>query len=102
AGLSNAWFRVALPAETRGQRSVTIMRRIHILPHSRMAGSHLALCLLALLLPDTARAADSLSVRAVAFSPDGKLLAATTGEPNQPGAVILWEVATRKLLWQHA
>jgi len=78
------------------------MNRTHILSYRRTARGHLALCLLALLLPDCARAADPVSVRAVAFSPDGKLLAATTGEPNQAGTVSLWEVAKRKLLWQHA
>jgi WD40 repeat protein len=40
-------------------------------------------------------------VRAVAFSSDGKLLAAATGEPEETGTVTLWDVATRKLLWTH-
>ena len=57
--------------------------------------------LLALLLPNVAGAADPLSVRAVAFSPDGKLLAVAAGEPTQAGAVTLWEVATRKRRWRH-
>jgi WD40 repeat protein len=58
--------------------------------------------LLALLLPTSAGAADPLSIRAVAFSPDGKLLAVAAGEPAQSGAVALWEVATRKQRWHHA
>src|SRR5271165_1222559 len=56
---------------------------------------------LALLLPLAARADEPLGVRAVVFSPDGKLLAAGTGEPKEPGTVTLWEVATRKERWQH-
>jgi WD40 repeat protein len=40
-------------------------------------------------------------VRAIAFSVDGKLLAACTGEPVQEGTVAVWEVATRKPLWTH-
>src|SRR5262249_15111584 len=31
-------------------------------------------------------------VRAVAFSPDGKLLAASTGEPKEKGCVTVWDV----------
>jgi RNA polymerase sigma factor (sigma-70 family) len=37
-------------------------------------------------------------VRAVAFSPDGKLLASTAGRSDQPGAVILWDTAAGKEL----
>jgi WD40 repeat protein len=40
-------------------------------------------------------------VRAVAFSPDGKLVAASTGEPEQKGTVTLWELPTKKALWTH-
>jgi WD40 repeat protein len=40
-------------------------------------------------------------VRAIAFSADGKLLAASTGEPVQEGTVTVWDVATRKPLWTH-
>jgi WD40 repeat protein len=59
--------------------------------------------LLALLLSTSVFAADDpLGIRAVAFSPDGKLLAVAAGEPAQSGAVVLWEVATRKQLWRHA
>jgi WD40 repeat protein len=61
-----------------------------------------ALSFLCLLFPAFARAAELLSARAVAFSPDGKLLAAAAGEPTQSGAVVLWQVATRKLVWRHA
>lgn len=42
-----------------------------------------------------------LGVRAVAFSPDGKRLAAVTGEPKEHGTVTLWEVASRKPRWTH-
>jgi WD40 repeat protein len=40
-------------------------------------------------------------VRSVAFSPNGKFLAVTTGQPKQPGTITLWEVATRKQVWKH-
>jgi WD40 repeat protein len=40
-------------------------------------------------------------IRAVAFSPDGKLCAASTGQPEQKGTVTLWEIASRKALWTH-
>ncbi len=40
-------------------------------------------------------------VRAIAFSADGSLIAAGTGEPKEAGTVTLWEVATRKPLWTH-
>ena len=56
---------------------------------------------LLLLLPCAARADEVLGVRSVAFSPDGKLLAAGTGEPNQRGTVTLWDVATRAQVWRH-
>jgi WD40 repeat protein len=39
------------------------------------------------------------TVRAVAFSPDAKLLAAGTGEPKEAGTVTVWEVATRQVRW---
>jgi WD40 repeat protein len=48
------------------------------------------------------RAQDSPGVRSIAFSPDGTLLAITTGEPKQQGTVTLWEIATRKERWKHA
>ena len=38
------------------------------------------------------------TVRAVAFSRDGKLLAAAGGLPAQSGEVLIWDVAQRKLL----
>jgi WD40 repeat protein len=39
-------------------------------------------------------------VRGVAFSPDGKLLAAATGVPKSPGGVTVWDFAARKV-WLH-
>jgi WD40 repeat protein len=51
--------------------------------------------------PAMAAAEDRLTVLAVSFSPDGKLLAAAMGEPRQTGAVVLWDVSTRKAIWQH-
>jgi WD40 repeat protein len=44
---------------------------------------------------------DAAEVRVVAFSGDGKLLAVGSGIPETPGAVTLWDVATRKVLWNH-
>jgi WD40 repeat protein len=61
------------------------------------------LCL-ALLLQVPAGRADEPArpgVRAVAFSPDGKLLAAGAGEPKESGTAIVWDVATRKPRWRH-
>jgi WD40 repeat protein len=40
-----------------------------------------------------------LGIRCVAFSPDGKLLAATLGIPVERGRVVLWDVDKRKQLW---
>lgn len=40
-------------------------------------------------------------VRAVAFSPDGKLIVAGYGSKDQPGGVGAWEVATGKRLWHN-
>jgi WD40 repeat protein len=62
------------------------------------AGAGIALVLL---LPCAARADEVLGVRCVGFSPDGKLLAAGTGEPKQRGTVTLWDVATRAQVWRH-
>jgi WD40 repeat protein len=45
------------------------------------------------------RADEPLRVRTVAFSPDGKFVAAGTGEPKQPGTVTVWEVANQKRRW---
>jgi WD40 repeat protein len=42
-----------------------------------------------------------INVRAVVFSPDGTLLAAAVGEPDDPGQVTVWEVATRKPRFVH-
>jgi WD40 repeat protein len=44
---------------------------------------------------------DVLTVRGIAFSPDGKLLAVGTGDPKEAGTVSLWDVAARKRLWSH-
>jgi WD40 repeat protein len=54
-----------------------------------------------MLPPSSAPADDPPGVRCVAFSPDGKLLAVTTGEPKQQGTVTLWDVASRKRVWKH-
>jgi WD40 repeat protein len=40
-------------------------------------------------------------VRVVAFSSDGKLLAAGTGSNKEPGQVTVWDTATRKPRWTH-
>jgi WD40 repeat protein len=59
--------------------------------------------LVALFHPASAAGADEvLGVRSVAFSPDGKRLAVTTGEPKQHGSVTLWDVASHKRIWKHA
>jgi WD40 repeat protein len=54
-----------------------------------------------LFLPMIARADEPLGIRAVAFSPDGKLIAAGSGEPKEHGHVTIWDVSTRKQRWQH-
>jgi WD40 repeat protein len=63
--------------------------------------TRLAVVLLALL--STAVGADETPawVRTVAFSPDGKLLAAGTGEPQKPGMAVVWDVATRRPRFTH-
>ncbi len=68
--------------------------------HSRCLLTALA----AVLAPALVAAADDRPeppFRCVAFSPDGKLLAAGAGEPADPGRVTVWDVATRKPLWMH-
>ncbi len=40
------------------------------------------------------------SVRCVQFSPDGKLLAAVTGEPDHPGLIMAWNVADQSVAWR--
>ncbi|MBV9123792.1 MAG: WD40 repeat domain-containing protein [Planctomycetes bacterium] len=40
-------------------------------------------------------------VRVVAFSPDGRLLAAGTGEPQESGSVSVWDVAGRQVRFVH-
>jgi WD40 repeat protein len=49
----------------------------------------------------TLRAAEPPRVRTVAFSPDGKFIAAGLGEPKQSGTVTVWEVAGQKRCWLH-
>ena len=39
------------------------------------------------------------NVRSVAFSPDGKLLAASTGGPKERGKVIFWNLDSAKVIW---
>jgi WD40 repeat protein len=58
---------------------------------------------LALLVAASARSEEPvpIGVRTVAFSPDGKLLAAGTGEPKQPGTVTVWDLDTGKARWTH-
>jgi WD40 repeat protein len=55
------------------------------------------------LVPAGARADDRplLAIRAVAFSPDGKLLAAGSGLREEPGQLTVWDAATRRVAWTH-
>jgi WD40 repeat protein len=66
----------------------------------RTAALPLSLAAALVLLP-AARAEEPavVPVRAVAFSPDGKLLAACTGEPEHHGAVTVWDLTTRQPRW---
>ena len=48
-----------------------------------------------------ARAGEPLAIRVVAFSPDGKLLAAGTGEPKTAGTVTVWDLESQKERWTH-
>jgi WD40 repeat protein len=41
------------------------------------------------------------AIRALAFSPDSKLLAAGSGEPEDPGVLTVWDVAARKPRFTH-
>jgi WD40 repeat protein len=52
--------------------------------------------------PQCATADDAPAVRALAFSPDGKIMVAGAGGRDQPGGVTAYSVATRKRLWHHA
>lgn len=38
-------------------------------------------------------------VRALAYSPDGKILVAGVGKRNEPGEVVAWDAESRKQLW---
>lgn len=40
-------------------------------------------------------------IRSLAFSPDGKLLAAASGEPNEPGTLVVWELDSGKPRFVH-
>ncbi len=92
--------------ESRSARSAS---KGYSLPGTRYSVTQYSVSLLALraivlvsfLFPVSVHAQDTPGVRSVAFSPDGKRLAGTTGEPKQPGTVTLWEIATRKQLWKH-
>jgi WD40 repeat protein len=44
----------------------------------------------------------ALRVRSVAFSPDGKLLAAGIGDPKKLGGVTIWDFNSKKVWFQHA
>src|SRR5262249_39254898 len=51
----------------------------------------------AALLPASAsELAEPPRFRCVAFSADGTLVAAASGEPEDPGGLVVWDVATRK------
>src|SRR5438093_2378406 len=41
------------------------------------------------------------SIRHLAFSADGLLLAAGLGEPKERGRVVVWDVKTQRPLWTH-
>ena len=59
--------------------------------------------LLVATLPLGAGGAKKISgIRMLAFSPDGTLLAAAAGEPEQPGHLTVWNVATRAPVFDHA
>jgi WD40 repeat protein len=74
-----------------------------MIPRARAAGRVFSIFPVLLLVAAQAAGAEDLpGVRAVAFSPDGKLLAAGTGEPKQPGTVTLWDVASGRRRWTQA
>jgi WD40 repeat protein len=75
----------------------------HGVIYPRVAARRMGVCLILLLLSGVGRGDEPvvLGVRAVAFSPDGKRLAASTGEPEQKGTITVWELSTRKALWTH-
>ena len=64
------------------------------------AASVAALCFC---LPAVAAEQPSLPavIRALAFSPDGKRLAAGSGEPEDAGVLTVWDVAARKPRFTH-
>ncbi len=50
-------------------------------------------------LTDEDRAAQALDIRCLAFSPDGKFLAAATGRAESRGSVTVWNLETKTSLW---
>ena len=42
-----------------------------------------------------------VNIRALAFSPDGRLLAGCSGEPADKGAVVVWDAKTHKERWTY-
>jgi hypothetical protein len=52
--------------------------------------------------PKTAAPPRVAPIRTVAFSPDGKSLAAGGGPKNGAGQVTLWDIATQKPAWQES
>jgi WD40 repeat protein len=63
---------------------------------------NLGLLAIALASPALGReAGDAPAIRSLAFSPDGLWLAAGSGEPNDPGEVVVWNLKTRKPQFIH-
>jgi WD40 repeat protein len=42
-----------------------------------------------------------INMRAIVFSPDGRLLAAASGEPEDAGEVVVWDAKTNVVRWRH-
>ena len=51
--------------------------------------------------PSIQTAANVQRIRAIAFSPDGKLLASSVGTIDHPGMLVVWDIATGKERWTH-
>jgi WD40 repeat protein len=43
----------------------------------------------------------AMAIRQIAFSPDGRNLAAACGSPNQPGCLALWDWEAKRLVFVH-